>query len=160
MKITRVEYDNRRRAFLVSASNKNLYLFPYSMLALAPSHNNPIERVYVDKDLAEKGFTYVLKAGKEDSVLLDQVLEYNQDPNYLVRMLRHSLTVHALAILKGSSISKREVIRRMKTTPTQFYRLIDLRFENKSLDQMVKLLAALDCPIEIAFPRKGRRRAA
>lgn len=159
MKITRVTADNRKRAFLVAASNRNLYSFPYSRLDPAPTREDSIRRVYVDRELAEKGFTYVLRSGKESSVLLDQVLEYNGDPDRFVKMLRHKLTLRARAILKGSSIRKREVIRRMKTTPAHFYRLLDLRFEHKTLDQIVKLLAALDCPVEIAFPRKGKRAA-
>jgi len=39
----------------------------------------------------------------------------------------------------------------MGTTPTQLYRLLDQKNVNKTIDQMVKLLAALDCPVDLIF---------
>jgi hypothetical protein len=42
-------------------------------------------------------------------------------------------------------------MRRVGTSPTQFYRLIDQTFYRKTIDQMVRLLAALDCPVDLVF---------
>ena len=39
----------------------------------------------------------------------------------------------------------------METSPTQFYRLMDQTNTHKTIDQMVKLLAALECSVEIKF---------
>jgi len=44
-------------------------------LDLQPSGDDPIDRVYVDKELAREGFTYVLKSGKNGTVHIEQVLE-------------------------------------------------------------------------------------
>ena len=56
---------------------------------------DPIDRVYVDKELAREGFTYVLKSGKSGAVHIEQVLEYRQDPAYLRDVTLYKLAVEA-----------------------------------------------------------------
>ena len=43
--------------------------------------------VYVDPELAREAFTFVLASGKEGSVHIDHVLEYNNDPATLRDLL-------------------------------------------------------------------------
>ena len=86
-------------------------------------------------------------SGKEDTVLMDRLLDYAKDPEYVRTMILFKLTLKARDRVKELGVSKREVIRRMGTTPTQFYRLMDNDNLNKTIDQMVKLLSALDCSV-------------
>ncbi len=149
MKIKRVAFNNKKKCFEVK-TQKVTYHFPYSRLKKPQSK---IERVSVDPELGREAFVYQLESGEEGVVHLDQVLEYNQDQDYFREMLLYKLTLQAQKLLKTNSVSRREIIRRMGTTPTQFYRLLDQTSYHKTIDQMVKLLAALDCPVEITFKK-------
>ena len=40
-------------------------------------------QAYVDKELGGEGFTYELQSGNTGTVHVEQVVEYNRDPNYL-----------------------------------------------------------------------------
>lgn len=55
-------------------------------------------------------------------------------------------------LLRKKNVRKREICRRMNTSPTQIYRLLKPDNTNKTIDQMIKLLTALDCPIKILVP--------
>ena len=94
MKIRNVKKNNRRKAFEVTTHRK-VYLFPYVKLDVPPSRADVIREVFVDKELGNEGFTYVLESGQEGTVHIDNVLEYNQDPGYLKDMLLYKLTLAA-----------------------------------------------------------------
>jgi predicted XRE-type DNA-binding protein len=123
-------------------------------LELQPSGDDPIDRVYVDKELAREGFTYVLKSGKNGTVHIEQVLEYNQDPSYLRDVILYKLTVEAQKRLEKSALSKREIIRRLGTSATQFYRLLDQKNYQTSVDQLLSLLHVLDCDVNLIIRAK------
>ena len=93
---------------------------------------------------------------------MDQVLEYNQDPRYLRDVLLYKLTIEAQNRLERSTVSKREIIRRLRTSATQFYRLLDQKNYQKSVDQLLSLLHVLDCDVDLVVRAKksSRRRAA
>ena len=148
MRIKSVKQDEVRQVFIVRTW-KESYDFPYGKLDPVPSNANPIAELYVDPELAEQGFTYRLASGDEGSVLVDQVLEYNQDPAYLRDMLLYQLTLRAQRELERTSLSKREIIRRLGTSPAQFYRLIDQTNYSKSIDKVLSLLRVLGCNIEL-----------
>ena len=151
MKVKKVTANNRKKAFEIE-TQKGMYEYPYSKLSLKPVESNPIERVFPDSEIAKDGFTYQLSSGDEDTIMMDQVLEYVKDPEYRREMILFKLTVKARDEMEcGEGVSKREVIRRMGTTPTQFYRLMDQTNTHKSIDQMVKLLAAMDCSVDVTF---------
>ena len=118
MKIQAVAYNNRKRAFEVKAARKTVQ-FPYVKVDPQPSATDPITRVFVDQALGREGFTYVLESGKEGTVHSEQVLEYNQDPNYLRDALVYRLTIEAKKRLNASPLSKGEKIRRLGTSATQ-----------------------------------------
>jgi len=80
----------------------------------------------VDDEVGGEGFTYRLASGLEGSVHIEQVLEYNEDPSYMRDLLVYRLTLEAQRRVSESSLSKREIIRRLGTSPAQFYRLLDL----------------------------------
>jgi hypothetical protein len=48
-----------------------------------------------------------------------------------------------------SALSRRELIRRLRTSPAQFYRLLDQTNYKKSVDQLLNLLRILDCDIDL-----------
>ena len=153
MKIQSVTHNNRKRSFLVKASKKLLQL-PYSKVEPQPSAADPIARVFIDKELGREGFTYVLESGKEGTVHGEQVLEYNQDPHYLRDTLLYKLTIEAQRRVEASPLSKREMIRRLGTSATQFYRLLDQTNYRKSVDQLLSLLHVLDCKVDLLVRAK------
>ena len=153
MKIQAVSMNNRKKAFQIKVS-KQTFQFPYSKADLQPTAADPIVRVYVDKELGREGFTYVLKSGKEGTVHSEQVLAYNKDPHYLRDMLLYKLTVEARKRVEASVLSKREIIRRLGTSATQFYRLLDQTNYSKSVDQLLSLLHVLDCDVELLVRAK------
>jgi hypothetical protein len=153
MKIQTVTCNNRKKAFEVKSPKKTFRL-PYSKVDPRPSAADPITRVFVDQELGREGFTYVLESGKEGTVHSEQVLEYNQDPNYLRDVLLYKLTMEAQKRVKASPLSKREMIRRLGTSATQFYRLLDQKNYSKSVDQLLTLLHVLDCDVDLMVRAK------
>ena len=156
MKIRKVTHNNRKKAFQVVTFNHS-YLFPYAKLEFRPTRENPIINLYVDKELANEAFTYELESGDEETVHIDHVLEYNKDPRYMRDLLLYKLTLAAHEAVKRSSLSKRELIRRLGTSPAQFYRLLDQTNYKKSLDKMMSLLHILDCEVDLVVKTKGSR---
>lgn len=153
MKIKKVSQNNRKKAFEV-ATYSQVYLFPYAKLQIPPSRANPIARVYVDKELNNEAFTFELESGDEGTVHIDHVLEYNRDPRYMRDLLLYKLTLAAQDRVKDSSLSKRELIRRLGTSPAQFYRLLDQTNYKKSIDQLMALLHILDCEVDLVIKKK------
>jgi hypothetical protein len=155
VKIKSVKANNKKRAFEIDTARRH-FSFPYAKAGPVPSAEDPIVELYVDPELGRQGFVYRLKSGAEETVLLDQVLEYVHDPSYMRNLLLFKLTVEALNGLADSRLSKREVIRRMGTSPAQFYRLLDTANYRKTVDQMLRLLQALDRDVDLVVrPRAG-----
>ena len=153
MKIRTVHPDNRKKAFEVVTYAKR-YSFPYAKLEVRPSRQNPIKRVYIDAELGNEAFTYELASGDEGTVHIDQVLDYNRDPRYMRDLLLYKLTLAAQDRVKKTALSKRELIRRLGTSPAQFYRLLDQTNYSKSIDQLMVLLGILDCDVDLIVKRK------
>ncbi len=154
MKIRSVKPNNRRKAFEVATSSKR-FLFPYVRVKPRPTPDDPVARAVVDKELAREGFVFTLKSGREGTVHIEQVLEYNQDPAYLRDLLLYKLTLEAQRRVSSSSLSKREIIRRLGTSATQFYRLLDQTNYRKSIDQVLHLLHILDCDVDLVVRGKS-----
>src|SRR6185295_10993601 len=89
VKVGRVTVNARERAFHVRLGRKT-FRFPFVKSDPIATANDPVLRAWADPELAYQGFSFVTASGKEGSVLVDQVLEYNRDP----RLLR-KLTLHA-----------------------------------------------------------------
>ena len=160
MRIRSVTYNNRKKLFEVRSGTRTLW-FPYSRAEPAPGPHDPIRQVFVDRELGGEGFTYVLESGKDGTIHVEQVLEYNQDPSYLRDALLYRLTIEAQNRLGKSTVSRREIIRRLGTSPTQFYRLLDQKNYRKSIDQLLSLLQVLDCDVDLVVkPKKPSRRPA
>ena len=154
MKIRSVLFNNKRKGFDARVSGKT-YVFPYAKAGPSPTSDDPVIRVYVDKELGGEGFTYELQSGKTGTVHVEQVLEYNRDPNYLRDLMLYKLTLEAQRRIADSPLSKREIVRRLGTSATQLYRLLDQTNYKKSLDQLVSLLQLLECDVDLVVRAKS-----
>jgi hypothetical protein len=154
MKIRSVKANNRRKVFEVTAAKKRL-LFPFARLEVRPTPDDPIAKVFVDKELGAEGLTYVLRSGREGTVHIEDVLEYNQDPDYLRDLLLYRLTLEAQKAVAATPLARREIIRRLGTSPAQLYRLLDPTNYRKSVDQVLRLLQVLDRDVELVVRVKS-----
>jgi hypothetical protein len=154
MKIRSVKTNNRRKLFEVRAGNKRL-VFPFARLEVRPTSNDPIANVFVDQEVGAEGFTYVLQSGREETVHIEEVLEYNQDPDYLRDLLLYRLTLEAQKAVAATPLSRREIIRRLGTSPAQLYRLLDQTNYRKSVDQLLRLLQVLDRDVDLVVRVKS-----
>ena len=158
MNIVDVKANNRRKAFEVRTKDQMLP-FPYVRAQPSPSRENRVREVFVDAELGNEAFTYTLESGTEGCVHLGQVLEYNEDPSYLRDQLLYQLTLEAQKRLATSKLSKREIIRRLGTSASQFYRIIDQTNYTKSIGQLLALLHILDCDVDVVVKRRKRKTA-
>jgi hypothetical protein len=154
VKIRKIEANNRKGEFRIITYSGNAYVFPYVKAEPQPDSADKVADAYVDRELANEAFTYVLESGDEGSIHLDQVLEYNEDPTYLRNLLIYQLTVEAKQRVEQSGLSRRELARRLKTSVPQLYRLLDTTNTRKSMNQLVSLLQILDCSIELVVADK------
>lgn len=109
----------------------------------------------VDRELDSEGFTYRLRSGREGTVHVEDVLEYNQDPDHLRDLLLYRLTLEAQRRVAATPLARREIIRRLRTSPAQLYRLLDQTNYRKSVDQMLRLLQALECDVDLVVRAKS-----
>ena len=153
MKIRSVRANHRKKAFEIRTGNR-LLGFPFAKADPPPAPDDPVGRAYADPEIGREGFTYVLKSGRTGTIHVEQVLDYNRDPAYLRDLLVHNLTVEALKRLKTSQLSTRELIRRLETSASQFYRLLDTSNTRKTVDSMLALLQVLDCDVDLVVRAK------
>lgn len=154
MKIRSVKANNRKKAFEIATYSKTLP-FPYAKAEPEPTRDDPVVQAVVDKELAREGFVFTLESGREGTIHVEQVLAYNQDPAYLRDLLLYKLTLEAQKRAEASKLSKREIIRRLGTSATQFYRLLDQTNYRKSVDQVLNLLHVLDCDVDLVVRAKS-----
>jgi hypothetical protein len=119
------------------------------MLDTPPTDEDRIVNAYVDHELGDEAFTYKLASGAEDSIHIDRVMEYNRDPAYMRDLLLYKLTIEAKKLVKSSPLGIRELARRLGTSPTQIYRILDEENYRKSIDRVFELLSVLQCRIDI-----------
>jgi hypothetical protein len=154
MKIRSVKHNNRKKVFEVRAGT-NTFVFPFAKADPQPMREDPVRHAFVDEEIGREGFTYVLRSGREGTVHIEQVLEYNDDPSYLRDLLLYRLTLEAQKRIDKSPLSRREIIRRLGTSPAQLYRLLDQTNYRKSVDQLVSLLRVLDCDVDFVVRSKS-----
>lgn len=155
MKIRSVERDDRKREFRVVTRAGAHYAFPYAKAEPRPGPDDRVVEVGVDPEIAREGFTYVLESGAEGTVHVEQVLDYNAEPTYLRDLLLHRLSVEAGARVEAAGLSRRELARRLGTSPAQLYRLLDPTNTRKSMNQLVALLQVLDCDVDVIVRDRG-----
>lgn len=154
MKIKAVHANNRKKEFVVT-TQKGTLSFPYAVADLKPTPEDKIVELYIDDELGREAFTFVLESGLDDSVHIDHVLHYNRDPDYLHNLLIHRLSAEAKRMVGESKLSKREIIRRLGTSPSQLYRILDTTYYGKTVDQILKLFHVLQCEVEVKVTPKS-----
>jgi hypothetical protein len=111
--------------------------------------------VFIDRELGNEAFTYILQSGEEGSVHIDQVLEYNEDPKYLAELLIYKLTLEARRRIEGSGLSRRQIARRLNTSVPQLYRLLEPANTTKSMKQLISLLHILNCDVDLVIKKRA-----
>jgi hypothetical protein len=153
VKIRSVGCNNRKKAFEVRTSTQRL-VFPFSKADPVPTAQDSIADLFVDSEAGREAFSYVLHSGRNGTIHIEQVLEYNQDPTYLRDRLLYRLTLEAQKRIAESPLSKREIIRRLGTSGAQLYRLLDQTNYRKSVDQLLALLQVLNCDVDLVVRKK------
>jgi len=148
VKILEVKANNRKKTFEL-VTERGEYSYPFAKLAMRPTRTDRVREVHPDGDTGSEAFTYRLESGAEDTVHIDAVLEYNQDPSLLRELLLYRLTLQAREAVDHTRLSKREMIRRLRTSPSQFYRLLDPTYYGKSVGQMLALLRILGLEVDV-----------
>lgn len=155
MKIRSVTANNRRNEFSLVTRSGAAYSFPYARTNPRPDADDRITKVFVDKELGNEAFTYILESGEEGSVHIEQVLEYNADPGYLAELLTYKLTLEAQDGIESSGLSRRQIAKRLDTSVPQLYRLLDPTYKKKSMNQLVALLHVLDRDVDLVVKKKN-----
>lgn len=153
-RITSARFNNRKREICIIAGGKELSI-PSSRLPLAPDSRDPVAAVFVDPELAERGITYRLKSGKEASLHMDAFLDYNRDPDFMGDLLKYRMTVLVLELLPMLRLSKSDIRRRLRTSPSQLSRLLDPANRTKTIDQLLRVLSVIGCELDLSFRLKG-----
>jgi hypothetical protein len=153
MKIRNVRCNNRKKLFEVTAGGRTLH-YPFSRLRLRPSSGNAIREVSIDPATEGQSFSYALASGHSGTVHLDHVLDYDQPPVDLRARLLDALTAEARRRVGCSGLSRREIVRRLGTSASQLYRLVDPANRRKSIDQVVRLLEVLDCDVDVSVKNR------
>jgi hypothetical protein len=148
VKIRRVRANNRKRSFEVETPRGTLHM-PYAKLSPIPAQKDRVARVYVDPELGREGFTYELESGREGSLHVDAVLEEHRDPAYMADLLAHQLVVEARRRLESTHLSRREICRRLGTSATKLYRMLDASNGSASVRQILALLSVLGCQVRL-----------
>ena len=148
MKILRVRANHRQRVFEV-VTPRGEYTYPFARLGPGRMTGNRVTEVFVDPELAGEAFTYHLASGETDSIHVEQVLDYNRDPEYLKELLLYKLSLEAQKGLTECGISKRELARKLGTSPSQLYRLLDQTNAKKSVGQMLALLHLMGRQVDL-----------
>jgi len=155
VKIRSITSNNRKNEFSVITRSGVEYSFPYSEADPRPSPDDHIERVFVDKELGNEAFTFILESGEEGSIHIEQVLEYNEDPQYLADLLTYKLSLEAQKLIESSELSRRQVAKRLRTSVPQLYRLLDPTNTRKSMKQLVALLHILNCDVNLVVKKRA-----
>ena len=117
MKIRSVAFNNHRRDFTVKAGGST-YRLPYSRLEPGLARDDTVVSAAVDPEIGSEGFSYRAASGHTGTVHMEQVLDYNRDPRYMRDALLSGLSAGRAGRLTAG-LSRRELARRMATSPSQ-----------------------------------------
>lgn len=150
MKIRSLQINRKKKGFEIKTA-KGDFFYPFSKLNPAPISPNGIISAFIDPDLGNEGVTYSLASGKEGSLMLDAFLDYNRDPDYLRKMSVYKLTLKAIKMAQKSKLSKREMARKLQTSPAQIYRLLNPKNTTKSMDELYRFITHLGGEVEFVM---------
>lgn len=155
MRIAGFGVNSRKRVF-VFETERGVFELPFAKSEPAPTADDPIIDIDIDDELGGEALTYHLRSGAEGTVHQEQAWDYNSEPRYVRDALLYRLTVRAQDALAESKLAKREVIRRLGTSASQFYRIIDQTNYDKTIDSVIELLYVLGCEVDLVVkPRSA-----
>src|SRR6185503_8580093 len=96
--------NNRTRAFDVVIGTQR-YSYPFAKADPAPTSEDPVKSLEIDRECARHIFNYYLASGKDGWVHSEMVLEYNRDPAFLRDNLLYNLTIQAQEAIEKSPLS-------------------------------------------------------
>lgn len=154
MRIESARVDNRKRAFVL-ATERGTFSYPFAKADPEPTTEDRIIDLQIDEEAAGEAILYRLASGREGFVHVEMAFDYNREPRYMRDLLLYKLTLDAQKALVASGISKREVVRRLGTSASQLYRLLDQTDYSKSVDKMLELLSVLGCDVEMTVRQRS-----
>ena len=138
-KFKTVEFNNKKRVFILTYTSGLVVECPYSSLGI----KNKIVEAGPDKEVGNHSFFFVLENGEKDYVPYDQPLHISNNPDYMRQELMFDLTMKIKQIIETAGISKRELARSLKTSVTQINRLLDQTNYTKDLSRLIQIASLL-----------------
>lgn len=149
MKIERVHIDKKTNSIIVDAE-KSLS-FPLSKLEKPFRKHTNIKKYYADEDLGREAVTIETFDGEEESIHLDSFLEHNNDPDYYRNLFLYEITVALEDKVISDKVVKSHISKVLETSMTQIYRTLDTTNYTKTIDQVVKFLAAIGYKVDFSL---------
>jgi hypothetical protein len=154
-KVTRFYPDYRARAFVVQFGQRKL-LYPFALLTPRPSTKDRYIRSFGDEKLGQQAIWYVLQSGKQGCLTAEQVLSFfYREPSDVKGDVLWALTMAAINHIKNTSLSRRQILRRMHTSSAQLDRILDASNVRKTVDGVLALLDVLGCEVEVTVRLKS-----
>ena len=149
-------YANHRARMLIVQLNNCKLRYPFALLDPQPSVYDRFDRWYTDEAQEQSRIWYVLHSGKKGVLTVEQVLEFYREPSDLKQRMLSELTLAALEEIKNTGFSQRQILKRLRTSPSQLSRILDPSNERKSVDGILALLEVLGCKVDVRVRRKRR----
>ncbi len=152
MRIKKVElHSDLLKISCVKKTREIEFTLPSAKLRPRPTLENPIVEFHIDRELGDQGIEYLLKDGTPGAVHLDAFREYSCDPEFFRELIVYKATILLEKVSKTSQFSKSEIAQRLNTSPTQIYRTFDSNYYGKTVDQIVKVLAAMGHTLDVSL---------
>ena len=136
----KVAYDNKKRVFHLEYTTDLKLDCPYSALGI----RNKVVEAGPDSEVGGHSFYFVLDNGKKDYVPYDQPLHIVQNPEYVKEQALYEDTRQLNEFIEKAGISKRELARRLGTSMSQLFRLLDAPNYKKELSRLIEIAAMMD----------------
>ena len=154
-KFTRFYPDYRKKAFVVHLGQRKL-LYPFALLTPRPSISDRMVRSFGDEKLGQEAIWYVLQSGKQGLLSAEQVLTFYREPSDVKAMVLWQLTLAAMEHIQHTGLSRRQILRRMRTSSAQLDRILDASNMRKTVDGVLALLEVLGYEVEVTVRRKTK----
>lgn len=154
MKIKNVILDKASNSVQIEANS--IMSFPLNKLSKDFSHWNNIEKIYIDHELGSEAITLININGDEESIHIDNFLEQSSDPDFFRNLLLYNLTVELGNIVERENTIKSHISKVLCTSTTQIYRILDTKNYTKTIDQVIKFLAALGYGIDFKIVKLNK----
>ncbi len=148
-KFRKIEFDNKKRVFLVEYTTGFTAECPYSALGI----RNKVVEAAPDAEVGRHSFYFILDNGKKEFVPFDQPLHIAQHPEYVKQNTLYEVTKQLNEFIERERVSKRELARRLGTSMSQLSRLLDTTNYKKELSRLIELAAMLNYEFRWTFKK-------